>query len=182
LTAHGHEVLVETGAGQGSSFTDEAYQTAGARIVDVHAAWSECDVASRSGSRSGRSTTPQARHRAVPAATPSERLPPQPRRCQIGGRARLGESLRRFNDLAIRRSLTRGATVVLCSDCKESAALTCSTRRWPLSACLGHAEVANPLARCPGYQQAAQLRKQQSRPHHEDTHIGLHAIAARAAR
>ena len=33
LTAHCHEVLVKAGAGQGSSFPDEAYHTAGARIA-----------------------------------------------------------------------------------------------------------------------------------------------------
>jgi len=33
LTAHGHEVLVETGAGLGIDFTDDEYQSAGARII-----------------------------------------------------------------------------------------------------------------------------------------------------
>ena len=33
LTRRGHEVLVERGAGAGSAFPDEAYVTAGARIV-----------------------------------------------------------------------------------------------------------------------------------------------------
>ncbi|WP_296766142.1 alanine dehydrogenase [Sediminimonas sp.] len=33
--AHGHEVLIETGAGIGSGFDDDAYRTAGARIVDT---------------------------------------------------------------------------------------------------------------------------------------------------
>ncbi len=32
LTSEGHDVLVETGAGAGSSFTDDEYRTAGARI------------------------------------------------------------------------------------------------------------------------------------------------------
>jgi alanine dehydrogenase len=40
LTALGHEVLVQTGAGSGSVFPDEQYVRAGARIVDdAEAAW-----------------------------------------------------------------------------------------------------------------------------------------------
>ena len=35
--AHGHEVLVETGAGAGSGFQDEEYVAAGATMVDDHA-------------------------------------------------------------------------------------------------------------------------------------------------
>ena len=35
--AHGHEVLVETGAGAGSGFRDEEYVAAGATLVDDHA-------------------------------------------------------------------------------------------------------------------------------------------------
>lgn len=34
FVAHGHEVYVQAGAGIGSSFTDEAYRSAGARIID----------------------------------------------------------------------------------------------------------------------------------------------------
>jgi alanine dehydrogenase len=37
LTAHGHEVLVETGAGNGIGADDAAYRTAGARIVETAA-------------------------------------------------------------------------------------------------------------------------------------------------
>jgi len=33
LTHHGHDVLVETGAGAGSGFTDDAYKAAGARVM-----------------------------------------------------------------------------------------------------------------------------------------------------
>ena len=40
LVAAGHEVLVESGAGVGSSIADEAYADVGARIVDTDAAWS----------------------------------------------------------------------------------------------------------------------------------------------
>src|SRR5438309_731861 len=32
-THHGHDVLVETGAGAGSGFTDDAYRAAGARVA-----------------------------------------------------------------------------------------------------------------------------------------------------
>lgn len=40
LTALGHEVLVERGAGARSSFIDASYEQAGARLVDAEAAWS----------------------------------------------------------------------------------------------------------------------------------------------
>jgi alanine dehydrogenase len=39
LVQGGHDVLVETGAGEGSSFTDDAYETVGARIVSVDEVW-----------------------------------------------------------------------------------------------------------------------------------------------
>src|ERR671932_259331 len=35
LAHHGHEVFVESGAGRGSSFTDDEYAAAGARVVDA---------------------------------------------------------------------------------------------------------------------------------------------------
>jgi alanine dehydrogenase len=38
LVKHGHEVLVERGAGAGAGFADEDYARAGARLVDEHAA------------------------------------------------------------------------------------------------------------------------------------------------
>ena len=45
LVAHGHEVLVETGAGLGSSIPDEAYVAAGATIAaDAAATWSAADL------------------------------------------------------------------------------------------------------------------------------------------
>jgi alanine dehydrogenase len=45
LVANGHEVLVQTGAGLGSSITDDQYAAQGARIVaDAHTAWSEADL------------------------------------------------------------------------------------------------------------------------------------------
>jgi alanine dehydrogenase len=34
LVHHGHEVIVESGAGRGSSFSDEEYEEAGAKVVD----------------------------------------------------------------------------------------------------------------------------------------------------
>jgi alanine dehydrogenase len=40
LVQHGHEVLVETEAGVGSAFPDEAYERAGATIVSVDDVWS----------------------------------------------------------------------------------------------------------------------------------------------
>lgn len=34
LAHHGHEAIVESGAGMGAGFTDEEYETAGAKLVD----------------------------------------------------------------------------------------------------------------------------------------------------
>jgi len=44
LVKQGHDVWVETGAGSGSGFSDEAYQQAGARIVSSEEAWSEPEL------------------------------------------------------------------------------------------------------------------------------------------
>jgi alanine dehydrogenase len=45
LTSHGHDVVVEKGAGDGSSFTDDAYVAAGARIIpDPDEVWSVADM------------------------------------------------------------------------------------------------------------------------------------------
>jgi alanine dehydrogenase len=45
LTSHGHEVIVETGAGQGSSIPDEAYRDAGAQIApDAASTWAAGDL------------------------------------------------------------------------------------------------------------------------------------------
>lgn len=45
LTAVGHEVLIQSGAGLGSSITDDDYRSAGARIVaDAEAAWGEAEL------------------------------------------------------------------------------------------------------------------------------------------
>jgi alanine dehydrogenase len=45
LVAHGHEVLIETGAGLGSSIPDEAYVTAGATIApDAATTWSAAEL------------------------------------------------------------------------------------------------------------------------------------------
>jgi alanine dehydrogenase len=40
LAAHGHRVLIQTGAGEGSSIVDEDYLAAGARCVPADEAWS----------------------------------------------------------------------------------------------------------------------------------------------
>ena len=42
LKAAGHEVIIETGAGLGSSFTDEEYTDAGAKIVTFRIRGMEC--------------------------------------------------------------------------------------------------------------------------------------------
>ncbi len=39
LVQEGHDVFVETGAGEGSTFSDEAYRSVGAKIVSVKDAW-----------------------------------------------------------------------------------------------------------------------------------------------
>ena len=44
LVQHGHEVLIETTAGDGSSFPDADYERAGARIVSVDEVWSQPDL------------------------------------------------------------------------------------------------------------------------------------------
>jgi alanine dehydrogenase len=44
LVLHGHEVLVEQGAGEGSSMSDEDYRTAGASIVSVDDVWSDSEM------------------------------------------------------------------------------------------------------------------------------------------
>jgi alanine dehydrogenase len=44
LVQRGHEVMIERGAGDGSSFTDSAYEGAGARIVNVEEVWAESEL------------------------------------------------------------------------------------------------------------------------------------------
>ncbi len=45
LVAHGHEVLIQSGAGVGSSITDEAYRAAGASIApDAAATWAAAEL------------------------------------------------------------------------------------------------------------------------------------------
>src|SRR3990172_969246 len=45
LAAHGHTVLVQSGAGAGSAFTDDEYTTAGATIVYSAAeAWNRAEM------------------------------------------------------------------------------------------------------------------------------------------
>jgi alanine dehydrogenase len=44
LSAVGHPVLVETGAGLGSGFGDDEYRRSGARIVDAKEAWTNVDM------------------------------------------------------------------------------------------------------------------------------------------
>lgn len=44
LVQRGHEVLVETGAGTGSAFPDEAYERAGASITTVDDVWATSDL------------------------------------------------------------------------------------------------------------------------------------------
>ncbi|MEX5269775.1 alanine dehydrogenase [Kocuria sabuli] len=44
LVRDGHEVLVETGAGEGSGFDDDSYAAAGAEVVDRHAVWEQAEL------------------------------------------------------------------------------------------------------------------------------------------
>ncbi|HEX5028143.1 MAG TPA: alanine dehydrogenase [Gaiellaceae bacterium] len=44
LVQHGHEVVVETGAGVGSAFADDAYERVGASIASVDEVWSSADL------------------------------------------------------------------------------------------------------------------------------------------
>src|SRR5437879_5345880 len=44
LVQRGHEVLVETGAGDGSSFPDDAYESVGGRLGDAASIWEEADL------------------------------------------------------------------------------------------------------------------------------------------
>jgi alanine dehydrogenase len=44
LTRRGHDVLIESGAGVGSAFSDAAYENVGARVASVHDVWSESDL------------------------------------------------------------------------------------------------------------------------------------------
>ena len=44
LVQHGHEVLVETTAGDGSSFPDADYERVGARIVSLDDVWSQSEL------------------------------------------------------------------------------------------------------------------------------------------
>jgi alanine dehydrogenase len=44
LGQRGHDVLVETGAGEGSSFPDDAYEGVGARIVPLDEVWDSADL------------------------------------------------------------------------------------------------------------------------------------------
>jgi alanine dehydrogenase len=44
LVRHGHDVMIETGAGVGSAFPDEAYERVGARIASVDDVWNDCEL------------------------------------------------------------------------------------------------------------------------------------------
>jgi alanine dehydrogenase len=44
LGQRGHDVIVETGAGEGSAFTDAAYEAAGARIGSVDDVWDDAEL------------------------------------------------------------------------------------------------------------------------------------------
>ena len=44
LVQRGHDVIVETGAGEGSAFADAAYEAAGGRVASVDDVWTDSDL------------------------------------------------------------------------------------------------------------------------------------------
>ena len=44
LVAHGHDVVIEEGAGLGSSMSDDDYVAAGAGIADVDTVWADSEL------------------------------------------------------------------------------------------------------------------------------------------
>ena len=44
VAQHGHEVLVEAGAGAGSAYSDAEYEAVGARLLDVDSVWEQADL------------------------------------------------------------------------------------------------------------------------------------------
>ena len=44
IAQHGHEVLVEAGAGAGSAYSDAEYEAVGARLLDVDSVWEQADL------------------------------------------------------------------------------------------------------------------------------------------
>jgi alanine dehydrogenase len=44
LVSHGHDVVIESGAGLGSAMTDDDYRAAGASIADVDTVWSDSEM------------------------------------------------------------------------------------------------------------------------------------------
>src|SRR5213079_2676986 len=44
LVQRGHDVTLESGAGEGSAFADATYQAAGARITSVEDVWGDSDL------------------------------------------------------------------------------------------------------------------------------------------
>jgi len=44
LVKRGHDVLIETGAGEGSGFNDDLYKKAGAVVIDVESVWEKADM------------------------------------------------------------------------------------------------------------------------------------------
>ena len=54
LTLHGHEVLVERGAGVGSAFADDDYEAAGATIADCDDVWQASRAAAEGQGAAGR--------------------------------------------------------------------------------------------------------------------------------
>ncbi len=100
LVQRGHEVTIETGAGVGSSFPDDAYTAAGAELASVEDVWADSELLLkvkepiepeygrlREGSSSSRtSTSPQTSRSPARSSTAASRASPtRPSRRTTGG-------------------------------------------------------------------------------------------------
>ena len=57
LRQRGHEVVVETGAGVGSTFADAEYEAVGARVTSVDDVWATCSTRASTSRSGGESPT-----------------------------------------------------------------------------------------------------------------------------
>ena len=99
LNEHGHEVLVEKGAGEGSAIRDADYEAQGARIVPVEDVWAR----GRPDPRCQGAPAPGGR--AAPPRGDAVHLPPPGSRTGAHqGPVRVGRDLRRLRDRGGRRT------------------------------------------------------------------------------
>ena len=93
LVQRGHDVIVETGAGDGSSFADAAYEAVGARIASVDDVWAEAELLLKVKEPIAAGVRPPAR-RARPLHVPAHRG----RRAADAGARRQRRHRRRLRD------------------------------------------------------------------------------------